>query len=137
MFVFENVKNLKSYDQGKTFRIIMQTLDELGYDVVDVEDNGLDDSKIIDGKYFLSQYRERIVLVGFRRDLNLKVDFILRDISECFFAQRVTLAQLLDSMVEAKYILTSVLWKYFYRYAKKYQARGNGFGYGMVYSNNS
>jgi DNA-cytosine methyltransferase len=29
IFVLENVKNLKSHDQGKTFRIIMQTLDEL------------------------------------------------------------------------------------------------------------
>ncbi len=36
-----------------------------------------------------------------------------------FPAQRVTLAQLLDPMVEAKYILTPVLWKYLYRYAKK------------------
>ncbi|STI47174.1 DNA-cytosine methyltransferase [Escherichia coli] len=72
------------------------------------------------------------MLVGFRRDLNLKADFTLRDISKCFPAQRVTLAQLLDPMVEAKYILTPVLWKYLYRYAKKHQARGNGFGYGMV-----
>ncbi|HEA1007917.1 TPA: DNA-cytosine methyltransferase, partial [Escherichia coli] len=31
---------------------------------------------------------------------------------------------------------TPVLWKYLYRYAKKHQARGNGFGYGMVYPNN-
>ncbi|MBO9150338.1 MAG: DNA-cytosine methyltransferase, partial [Escherichia coli] len=136
MFVLENVKNLKSHDQGKTFRIIMQTLDELGYDVADAEDNGPDDPKIIDGKHFLPQHRERIVLVGFRRDLNLKADFTLRDISGCFPAQRVTLAQLLDPMVEAKYILTPVLWKYLYRYAKKHQARGNGFGYGMVYPNN-
>ncbi len=99
----------------------MQTLDELGYDVADAEDNGPDDPKIIDGKHFLPQHRERIVLVGFRRDLNLKADFTLRDISECFPAQRVTLAQLLDPMVEAKYILTPVLWKYLYRYAKKHQ----------------
>ncbi len=105
----------------------MQTLDELGYDVADAADNGPDDPKIIDGKHFLPQHRERIVLVGFRRDLNLKADFTLRDISECFPAQRVTLAQLLDPMVEAKYILTPVLWKYLYRYAKKHQARGNGF----------
>ncbi|MGT9391839.1 DNA-cytosine methyltransferase, partial [Escherichia coli] len=46
------------------------------------------------------------------------------------------LAVVLDPMVEAKYILTPVLWKYLYRYAKKHQARGNGFGYGMVYPNN-
>lgn len=52
IFVLENVKNLKSHDQGKTFRIIMQTLDELGYDVADAEDNGPNDPKIIDGKHF-------------------------------------------------------------------------------------
>ncbi|STI47175.1 DNA-cytosine methyltransferase [Escherichia coli] len=40
MFVLENVKNLKSHDKGKTFRIIMQTLDELGYDVADAEETG-------------------------------------------------------------------------------------------------
>jgi DNA (cytosine-5)-methyltransferase 1 len=72
IFVLENVKNLKSHDGGKTFRIIMQTLDELGYDVADSQDMGADDPKIIDGKHFLPQHRERIVLVGFRRDLNLK-----------------------------------------------------------------
>lgn len=43
----------------------MQTLDELGYDVADAEDMGPDDPKIIDGKHFLPQHRERIVLVGF------------------------------------------------------------------------
>lgn len=52
IFVLENVKNLKSHDQGKTFRIIMQTLDELGYDVADAHDNGPDDPKIIDGQHF-------------------------------------------------------------------------------------
>ena len=85
IFIIENVKNLKKgHDKGKTFRIIMQTLDELGCDVADAEDNGPDDPKIIDGKHFLPQHRERIVLVGFRRDLNLKADFTLRDISACF-----------------------------------------------------
>ncbi|EBX9032323.1 DNA (cytosine-5-)-methyltransferase, partial [Salmonella enterica subsp. enterica serovar Heidelberg] len=53
LFVLENVKNLKSHDQGNTFRIIMQTLDELGYDVADAADNGPDDPKIIDGQHFL------------------------------------------------------------------------------------
>ncbi|CAM6382085.1 Cytosine-specific methyltransferase [Citrobacter sedlakii] len=136
IFVLENVKNLKSHDQGKTFRIIMQTLDELGYDVADAEDNGPDDPKIIDGKHFLPQHRERIVLVGFRRDLNLKGDFTLRDITTRYPQRRITLGELLEPVVEAKYVLTPVLWKYLYRYAKKHQAKGNGFGYGMVYPAN-
>ena len=132
IFVLENVKNLKSHDGGKTFRIIMQTLDELGYDVADAEDMGPDDPKIIDGKHFLPQHRERIVLVGFRRDLNLKGDFTLRDLPSLYPARRPTVADLLEPAVDAKFILTPVLWKYLYRYAKKHQAKGNGFGFGMV-----
>ncbi|VDZ78254.1 DNA-cytosine methyltransferase [Salmonella bongori] len=102
LFVLENVKNLKSHDQGKTFRIIMQTLDELGYDVADAADNGPDDPKIIDGQHFLPQHRERIVLVGFRRDLNLKTDFTLRNIIRCYPPRRPTLAELLEPVVDAK-----------------------------------
>ncbi|SUH36680.1 DNA-cytosine methyltransferase [Salmonella enterica subsp. enterica] len=102
----------------------------------DAADNGPDDPKIIDGQHFLPQHRERIVLVGFRRDLNLKTDFTLRNIARCYPPRRPTLAELLEPVVEAKYILTPVLWKYLYRYAKKHQARGNGFGYGMVYPDN-
>lgn len=117
-FCPENVKNLKSHDGGKTFRIIMQTLDELGYDVADAEDMGPDDPKIIDGKHFLPQHRERIVLVGFRRDLNLKGDFTLRDLPSLYPARRPTVADLLEPAVDAKFILTPVLWKYLYRYAK-------------------
>ncbi|MGG5836441.1 DNA cytosine methyltransferase [Huaxiibacter chinensis] len=132
IFVLENVKNLKSHDGGKTFRIIMQTLDELGYDVADSEVMGADDPKIIDGKHFLPQHRERIVLVGFRRELNLKGDFTLRDIPSLYPVQRPSIAELLEPVVEAKFILTPVLWKYLYRYAKKHQAKGNGFGFGMV-----
>lgn len=132
IFVLENVKNLKSHDGGKTFRIIMQTLDELGYDVADSEVMGADDPKIIDGKHFLPQHRERIVLVGFRRELNLKGDFTLRDIPSLYPARRPSVAELLEPVVDAKFILTPVLWKYLYRYAKKHQAKGNGFGFGMV-----
>ena len=69
IFVLENVKNLKSHDKGNTFNIIMKTLDELGYDVANSESTGADDPKVIDGRHFRPQHRERIVLIGFRRDL--------------------------------------------------------------------
>lgn len=132
VFVLENVKNLKSHDGGKTFRIIMQTLDELGYEVSDAADMGADDPKIIDGQHFLPQHRERIVLVGFRRDLGLHKGFTLRDIPDYYPARRPEFGELLDPTVDEKFILTPVLWKYLYRYARKHQAKGNGFGYGMV-----
>ncbi len=59
----------------------MDTLDELGYEVADAAEMGKNDPKVIDGKHFLPQHRERIVLVGFRRDLNIHRGFTLRDIS--------------------------------------------------------
>lgn len=131
IFVLENVKNLKSHDKGNTFRIIMSTLDDLGYDVADAAVTGSPDPKIVDGKHFLPQHRERIVLVGFRRDLALPA-FTLSALPSLYPQQRTPLKALLDPVVDEKYILTPTLWKYLYQYAKKHQARGNGFGYGLV-----
>ena len=132
IFVLENVKNLKSHDKGKTFSVIMNTLDELGYDVADAEASGKNDPKIIDGKHFLPQHRERIVLVGFRRDLNLADGFTLRDIDRLYPQQRPTFGELLEPTVDSKYVLSPKLWDYLYRYAKKHAAKGNGFGFGLV-----
>jgi DNA (cytosine-5)-methyltransferase 1 len=56
-FVLENVKNLKSHDQGRTFQIIQNTLtDALGYHL---------HTAIIDAQSVVPQHRERIFLVGF------------------------------------------------------------------------
>ncbi|HAI8717339.1 DNA cytosine methyltransferase [Escherichia marmotae] len=132
IFVLENVKNLKSHDKGKTFKVIMETLDELGYEVADAGVTGSDDPKIIDGKHFLPQHRERIVLVGFRRDLNIHNDFTLRNINHFYPQNRPTFGELLDHDVDKKYILTPRLWEYLYNYAKKHAAKGNGFGFGLV-----
>ncbi|OAT78657.1 DNA (cytosine-5-)-methyltransferase [Mangrovibacter phragmitis] len=132
IFVLENVKNLKSHDKGNTFRVIQNTLDELGYDVADNSDNSASDPKIIDGKHFLPQHRERIVLVGFRRDLALANNFTLRDIAQFYPEQRPTFSNLLDDEVNPKYILSEILWKYLYNYARKHREKGNGFGFGLV-----
>jgi DNA (cytosine-5)-methyltransferase 1 len=130
-FVLENVKNLKSHDKGKTFKVIMEALDDLGYDVADIDSNkGGQDPKIIDAKAFIPQHRERIILVGFRRDLGLSNDFSLSQIKKP--ESTPTFADLLDEEVPEKYILTPKLWEYLYQYAKKHQAKGNGFGYGLV-----
>ncbi|WP_422413789.1 MULTISPECIES: DNA (cytosine-5-)-methyltransferase [unclassified Endozoicomonas] len=131
-FVLENVKNLKSHDKGRTFRVIAETLDELGYWVADIEDMSSRDPKIIDGKNFIPQHRERIVLVGFRKDLNVHKGFTLKDIEKELPENRVAFSALLDKEVDDKYILTPRLWEYLYEYAKKHRAKGNGFGYGLV-----
>ncbi len=135
IFVLENVKNLKSHDKGKTFKVITEALDDLGYDVADVdfEGTGKADPKIIDGKQFLPQHRERIVLVGFRRDLDISKGFTLKNIKTPEY--RPLFSELLDNLNEKdkeKYTLTANLWDYLYRYAKKHKEKGNGFGFGLV-----
>ena len=59
LFVFENVKGLLSHDDGKTIRVIVATIAELGYDlqwqIVNSKNNGV------------PQNRERIILVGHLR----------------------------------------------------------------------
>jgi len=54
----ENVKNLKTHDNGKTFKIIKKTLEELGYFVK---------SEIVNTQLHgnIPQNRERILIVGF------------------------------------------------------------------------
>jgi len=58
-FLLENVKNLKSHDSGKTFRIIEETLKNLGYYIKYKVLNSMEYGNI-------PQNRERIYIVGFR-----------------------------------------------------------------------
>lgn len=136
IFVLENVKNLKSHDNGKTFSIILKTLKDLGYVISDEYFDNYRDPKIIDGKNFLPQHRERIVIVGFRKDLDIESGFTLADIHKFFPTNKIQFKSLLDPEPSEKYILSKTLWKYLYSYAEKHRAKGNGFGYGLVDPNN-
>lgn len=137
-FLLENVKNLKSHDKGKTFQIIMQTLDELGYWIADANiSKGNKDPKIIDSQNFLPQHRERIALVGFKKNLDIHHGFSLENIKSFFPKKVITLGELLEpeEKVSQQYILTPKLWNYLWSYAKKHKAKGNGFGFGLVNKN--
>jgi DNA (cytosine-5)-methyltransferase 1 len=57
-FLLENVKRLVNHDKGKTFQVIQDRLEKLGYNIFWKVLNALD--------YGLPQKRERIVIVGFR-----------------------------------------------------------------------
>jgi len=132
--MLENVKNLKSHDKGKTFKVIMKTLDELGYDVVDRDyDTAGADPRIINGKHFVPQNRERIVIVAFRRDLKVS-GLSLKDIKRFFPKEEPKVGDILEpeNAVDDKYILTPNLWKYLKEYAAKHKKAGNGFGFGKV-----
>ncbi len=133
-FLLENVKNLKSHDKGKTFKVITDTLDELGYFISDVGITGSGDPKVIDAQNFLPQHRERIILVGFRKDLDVHHGFTLKDIKTQFPKKIPILKDILEpaDTVDSKYILSPKLWAYLFNYALKHKAKGNGFGFGLV-----
>jgi DNA (cytosine-5)-methyltransferase 1 len=136
-FVLENVKNLKSHDKGKTFQVICNALDELGYDVADVAVTKGPDPKVIDAAHFVPQHRERIVLAGFRRDLDVFNEFTLKDVRKHFPSNKATFGDILEAEVDDKYILTPKLWEYLYNYAKKHREKGNGFGFGLTRPHNT
>lgn len=60
-FFLENVKNLKSHDNGNTFSVIMSTLKDLGYGVHAEVLNSMDYANV-------PQNRERIFIVGFDKE---------------------------------------------------------------------
>ncbi|MBU0974604.1 DNA (cytosine-5-)-methyltransferase [Patescibacteria group bacterium] len=58
-FLLENVKNLKGHDKGRTYKIIKETLESLGYHVKEEILNSMDYGN-------LPQNRERMYIVGFK-----------------------------------------------------------------------
>jgi DNA (cytosine-5)-methyltransferase 1 len=119
-FMLENVKNLVSHDKGRTFKVILDTLGKLGYSV---------ESKIMDSKHYVPQHRERIIIVGFRRDIfSEEGNSIFPKLSPAEYS----IKHILERAPDSKYTLTPGLWKYLQDYAAKHKAQGNGFGYGLT-----
>lgn len=119
-FFLENVKNLVSHDKGKTFKIIKDTLEGLGYSF---------HSKIMNGKYFVPQNRERTFMVGFDSNIyNYKENFQFPELINL----NKKVKDILENKVESKYTLSDHLWKYLQDYSKKHKEKGNGFGFGLA-----
>lgn len=120
VFLLENVKNLVSHDKGRTFFVISNTLKELNYNI---------HFRVLDGKHFVPQHRERILIVGFHQDyFNGQEMFSFPELPQptrCF-------SDILEDMPDEKYTLTNKLWTYLQDYSLKHKIKGNGFGFGMT-----
>lgn len=63
----ENVKNFYKHDEGNTFLVVKETLEELGYDFY---------AQVLrSSDYGVPQARERLYMVAFRKDLNAQFKF--------------------------------------------------------------
>lgn len=125
ILVLENVKNLRSHDKGKTWKVIEESIDALGYEMK---------SKVIDASAWVPQHRERIFMVCFNRK-----NFTEAEIDAFQFPEGPKRQQILDSILDSKpdkkYMLTDNLWKYLQTHAAKHKAAGNGFGFGLANRN--
>ncbi len=114
-FLLENVKNLRSHDRGRTYKVIKSTLKDLGYDIHD---------QILDATAYVPQHRERIFIVGFLKPTPF-------EFPKYQPRQLPKFKDILEKNVPDEFILTDHQWKYHQNYAKKHAAKGNGFGYGI------
>ncbi len=120
-FMLENVKNLKSHDHGRTFQIILESLEELDYEVF---------YQVIDGQNYVPQHRERILIVGFdRKRYGRDIGF---EFSITPKKPKPVLKDILEENVDERFTLSDKLWEYLQAYAQKHKAEGNGFGYGLA-----
>lgn len=118
----ENVKGLLNHDKGKTLSTILNVLrEDLGYFVPE--------PKILNAKDFgVPQNRERIFIVGFRKDLeinefkypeplNFKVSF--KDVKE-------------KKTVSVKYYLSEQYLSTLVKHKERHESKGNGFGFEII-----
>jgi DNA (cytosine-5)-methyltransferase 1 len=91
----ENVSNLEKHDGGKTLQVILNTLDQIGYEV---------HYQILKASdYGVAQIRKRIYIVCFRKDL--KIDF---SFPEPTF-EDVAIEDFLEPIVDEKYFIDTSL----------------------------
>jgi DNA (cytosine-5)-methyltransferase 1 len=121
ILLLENVKNLQSHDQGRTWKVIKDTLEELEYTFF---------HKVINAAAWVPQHRERIYIVCFdKRIFGERPPF---EFPKPPAGPPPRLRDILEPKVDPRYTLTDHLWEYLQEYAERHKAKGNGFGFGMA-----
>ena len=125
-FFLENVKGLMIHKGGQTIKTILEHLDDAGYDVVPPQTvNAMD--------FGVPQHRERVYIIGFRKDLNL-------DISQFKYPEPQTVGDkrprfrdvMEENEVSVKYYLSTVYMDTLIRHKARHEAAGHGFGYKII-----
>ena len=120
-FLLENVKRLKTHDDGKTLKTIIKHLKKAGYKNISIQ--------VLRARDFgLPQNRERIFIVGFL-DEKIKFEFPKPILT------KTSVGNILQSRVDDKYTISDKLWTGHKRRKRENKLKGKGFGYGIVDKN--
>ncbi len=118
----ENVKGLRSHDKGKTLETILNVLrNDLNYFVPEPH--------IINAKNFgVPQHRERIYIVGFRKDTGITTFEYPKPTK-----QKVSFAKVKEKKVPpTKYFLSTQYVQTLVKHKARHEGKGNGFGYAII-----
>ncbi len=121
-FLLENVKQLRTHDNGNTLKTIIKHLEDAGYKVF---------YEVLAAKDFgVPQNRERIMIVGFL-DHNINFEFPKpRNIKTC-------VGDILEKNVSSSYTISDRLWAGHQRRKIQNKLNGKGFGYGLFNANSA
>lgn len=128
-FFLENVKGLLIHDKGRTVKTILEHLDNAGYNVVKPQ--------IVNAMDFgVPQHRERVYIIGFRKDLKIDTETFQypepatpEGQRKCFLDVRE------ENPVSAKYYLSTQYLKTLKEPRARHEAAGHGFGYEIIADN--
>lgn len=111
----ENVKRLKTHDKGRTFKVMTETLEELGYSVF---------SHVLAAKDFgIPQNRERIYIIALKNSTAFNFPT-----PTC---EDTSVGSILEQEVDSKYTISDRLWQGHQRRKLEHTQKGNGFGYSL------
>ena len=108
----ENVRNLKSHEKGKTFSVIKESIEELGYSF---------DFALVDSSSVVPQRRVRCYMVCIRDDIKAQFEF------PSFEGAPLPLRSILQESVDEKYTISDRLWQGHINRTKRNLDRGTGF----------
>lgn len=108
----ENVRNILTHDKGNTFKVIKETIEELGYHF---------SYELINSKSLVPQNRLRCYMVGVRKDIGDKFSFPVID------GEPLPLKSILEENPEDIYTISDKLWEGHIARTKRNVERGTGF----------
>ncbi|MDM8177822.1 MULTISPECIES: DNA cytosine methyltransferase [unclassified Olivibacter] len=121
-FFLENVKGLRNHDKGRTLTTILNVLrNDLNYFVPDPE--------IVNAKNFgVPQNRERIFIVGYRKDLGIDRFEYPEPLDEPVAIEDI----FEEEEVSVKYYLSTQYLKTLKEHKARHESKGNGFGFEII-----